>query len=175
MAPSLAKHNIQFQIGDDLGRDHLPSKSQLMLHHIGIHLLTTPSTKNEDRAVKTRINQLHKQVKNELRIETQASWEIFCNSISLETDPSESRSKIKNFLKPKGQRNYPTLRHDDKVAKTNADKAQLFTKSVERHFGIENERFDLNHFNEVNQFIEDKYRYFYFPEDSEMTTGLTWQ
>ena len=60
---------------------------------------------------------------------------------------------------------YPTLRHDDKVVKTNTDKAQLFTESVERHFGIESEHFDLNHFNEVNQLIEDTDRYFYPLED----------
>ena len=79
-------------------------------------------SKIKDQAVKTRINQLQKQVKDDLRVETQASWEKFCNSISLESDPSKSLSKIKNFLKPKGQRDNPTLRHDDKVAKTNAMK-----------------------------------------------------
>ena len=83
-----------------------------------------------------RINQLQKQVKDELRVERQANWEKFCNSVSLETDPSESWRKINNFLKPKGQRDYPTLRHDDKVAKTNAVKAKLFAESVERYFGI---------------------------------------
>ena len=92
----------------------------------------------------------------------------FCNSISLETDPSESWRKIKkNFLKLKGQGDYPTLRHHDKVAKTNADKAQLFAESVERHVGIKSEHFDSNHFNEVNQFIEDDHRYFYSPEDPD--------
>ena len=100
-------------------------------------------------------------------METQASWEKFCNSISLETDPRESWRKIKNFLKPKDQRDYPTLCQDDKVAKTNADKAQLFAESVERHFGIESEHFDWNHFNEVNNFIEDNHRYFYPPEDPD--------
>ena len=63
----------------------------------------------KDPAVKTRINQLQKQVKDDLRVESQASWEKFCNSISLETDSNESWHKIKNFLKPKGQRDYPTL------------------------------------------------------------------
>ena len=90
----------------------------------------------KDPAVKTRINQLQKQVEEDLRIESQASWEKFCNSISLESDPSQSWWKIKNILKPKGQRDYPTLCHDDKVAKTNADTVQLFAESVERHFGI---------------------------------------
>ena len=71
------------------------------------------------------------------------------------------------LLKPKGQRDYPTLRHNDRVAKTNADKAQLFAKSFERHFGIESEHFDSNHFDEVNQFIEDNHRYFYPPEDPD--------
>ena len=72
-----------------------------------------------------------------------------------------------NFLKPKGQRNYPALHHANKVAKTNADKAQLFAESVERHFGIESNHFDSNHFDEVNKFIEDNHRYFYPPEDPD--------
>ena len=110
---------------------------------------------------------MQKQVKEELRVETQASWEKFCNSISLETDQSEYWCKIKNFLKPKGQRDYPTLHHDDKVANTNADKVQLFAKSVERHFGKESEHFDSNHFNEVSQFIEDNRKYVYPPEDPD--------
>ena len=86
--------------------------------------------------VKTRINQLQKEIKDNLRIESQASWEKFCNDISLETNHTESWRKIKNFLKPKDQRNYPALRLDAKTAKTNADKAQLFAESVERHFGF---------------------------------------
>ena len=60
---------------------------------------------------------------NSISLETEKFWEKFWNSISLETDSSESWRKIKNFLKPKGQCDYPTFRHDDKVAKTNADKA----------------------------------------------------
>ena len=110
---------------------------------------------------------MQKQVKVELRVETQTSWEKFCNSISLESDPSESWRKIKNFLKPKGQRDYPTLRHEDKVAKTNADKAQLFAKLVKRHFGIESVHFDSNHFNEVSKSMEDNHRYFYYSEDPD--------
>ena len=85
--------------------------------------------------------------------------------ISLDTDPRKSRLKIKNFLKPKGQCGYPTLRHDNKVTKKNADKVQVFVESVERHFSIESEHFDLNHSNEVNQFIEDNHRYSYPTED----------
>ena len=125
-------------------------------------------SQNKDPAVKTRINQLQKEGKEELKVETQASWEKFCNSISLETDPSEPWRQIRKFLKPKGQRDYPTVRQDDKVAKTSVDKAQLFAESVERHFAIESEHFDLNHFNEVNnKFIEDNHKYFYPPEDPD--------
>ena len=62
----------------------------------------------KDPAVKTRINQLQKQVKEDLRVETQSSWEKFCNSVSLESDPSESWRKIKNFRETKDQRDYPT-------------------------------------------------------------------
>ena len=56
---------------------------------------------------------------------------------------------------------------DAKTAKTNADKAQLFAESVERQFGIQSDNFDSNHFDEVNQFIEDNYEYFYPPEDPD--------
>ena len=110
----------------------------------------------------------------DLRIGSQASWEKFCNSISFESIPSESWCKMKNFLKPKGHRNYPTLRHDGKVAKTNADKAQLFAESVKRHFGIDSKHFDSNHFHEVNKFIEDNHRYFYpleYPDDYRFDAG----
>ena len=110
-----------------------------------------------DPAVKTRINQLQKQVKEELKVESLVSWEKFCHSISLENNSNESWRKIKNFLEPKGQRDYPALQHANKVAKTNADKAQLFAESVERHFGIESDHFDSNHFDEVNKFIEDNH------------------
>ena len=129
--------------------------------------LTRQYSQIKDLAVKMHINQLQKQIKDDIRGGAQASWEKFCNSISLETDPSESWRKIKNFLEPKGQRNYPALCHDDKVAKTNADKAQFFTESVKRHFGIESEHFDSNHFSEANQFIEDNHEYSYPPEDPD--------
>ena len=99
-----------------------------------------------DPLVKTRINQLQKEIKDNLRIESQASWETFCNNISLEASHTESWRKIQNFLKPKGQRDYRTLRLDAKTTKTNADK---------RHFGIQSDNFDSNHFDEVSQFIED--------------------
>ena len=101
------------------------------------------------------------------KVESLVSWEKFCNSVILETNSTESWRKIKNFLKPKGQRDYPTLHHANKVAKTNADKAQLFAESVERHFGIESDHFDSNHFDEVNKFIEDNHRYFYPPVDPD--------
>ena len=91
----------------------------------------------------------------------------FCNSISLENNPNEFWRKIKSFFKSKGQRDYSALHHANKVAKTNADKAQRFAESVERHFGIESDHFNSNHFNEVNKFIEDNPRYFYPLEDPD--------
>ena len=237
--PNLAEHDIQFQIGDDLGSDHLPIEISIdtpphrntFTNHTkykfdltdrevfestleealgsadfsghlstsdldkyadfiitAIHtavdkaILTSKSVRPEnnpisnetlalikekrklrrqysqkkDPAVKTRINQLQKQVKEELKVES-----------SLENNCNESWCKIKNFLKPKGQRDYPALHHANKVAKTNADKAQLFAESVERHFGIESDQFDSNHFDEVNKFIEDNHRYYYPPEDPD--------
>ena len=106
-----------------------------------------------DRLVKTCINQLQKEIKDNLRIESQASWEKFCNDISIETNHTESSRKIKNFLKPKGQRHYPALRLDclsAKAAKTNANKAQRFAESVKRHFGIQSDNVDSKHFDEVS-------------------------
>ena len=47
VSPNLGKHDKQFQIGDDLGSDHLYLlKSQFIPHHIGIHILTTPSNQH---------------------------------------------------------------------------------------------------------------------------------
>ena len=69
-----------------------------------------------DPLVKTRINQLQKEIKDNLRMKSQASWEKSCNDISLETNHTESWRKIKNFLKPKGQRDYPPLRLNAKTA-----------------------------------------------------------
>ena len=54
-----------------------------------------------------------------------------------------------------------------KSPRPNTDKVQLFAESVERHFGIESNHFDSNHFDEVNKFIEDNHRYFYPPEDPD--------
>ena len=56
---------------------------------------------------------------------------------------------------------------DAKAAKNNADKAQLFAESIERHFGIQSNNFDSKQFDEVNQYIEDKYEYFYPPENPD--------
>ena len=62
-----------------------------------------------DPLVKMHINKLQKEIKDNLRIGSQASWEKFCNDISLETNHTESWHKIKNFLKPKDQRDYRAL------------------------------------------------------------------
>ena len=120
-----------------------------------------------DPLLKTRINQLQKEIEDNLGIESQASWEKFCNDISLEIIHVESWRKIKNFLKPKGQHDYPALRLDAKTAKANADKAQLFAEAVERHLGIQSDNVDSNHFDEANQFSEDNYKYFYPLEDPD--------
>ena len=162
VSPNLAKHDKQFQLGDDLGSDHLPieisidapphrnshtnhtkykfdqtdrevfestleavlgsedfsglvstsdldkyvdfivsaistavdkaipkSKSvQIESNSISDETLALIKEKRrlrrqysqiKDPAVKTRINQLQKQVKEDLRIESQAGWEKFCN------------------------------------------------------------------------------------------------
>ena len=124
-------------------------------------------SQTHDPLVKTHINQLQKEIKDNLRTESQANWEKFCNSISSEANHTESWRKIKNFLKPMGQRDYPALHLDVKTAKTNTDKAQLFAETVKRHFGIQSDNFDLKHFDQVNQFIEHNCKYFYPPKDPD--------
>ena len=54
------------------------------------HGLRRQYSQKKDPAIKTRINQLQKQVKEGLKIESLVSWEKFCNSISLETNSTES-------------------------------------------------------------------------------------
>ena len=44
---------------------------------------------------------------------------------------------------------------------------QLFAESLEKHFRNQSYNFDSNHFNEVNQFTEDNYKYFYPPKDPD--------
>ena len=52
----LAKHDIQFQIGDDFGSNHLPIEISVDTPHIGTYLLTTSST-NLTRLTKKYSNQ----------------------------------------------------------------------------------------------------------------------
>ena len=70
------------------------------------------------------------------------------------------RQKTKENIIPRGK--FHPVDNDP-----NADKAQLFAESVERHFGIQSDNFDSKHFDEFNQFIEDNYVYFYPPEDPD--------
>ena len=58
ISPKLAKHDIQFQIGDDLGSDHLPIEISIdtLSPHIETHLLTTSST-NLTRLTEKYLNQ----------------------------------------------------------------------------------------------------------------------
>ena len=58
ISPKLANHDIQFQIGDDLGSDHLPIEISIDTSppHIGTHLLTTSST-NLTRLTEKYLNQ----------------------------------------------------------------------------------------------------------------------
>ena len=95
----------------------------------------------QDSNIKSTINKLQKEIRTKINQESTISWEKFCNSISLESDPKKSWRKITNFLKPKGPRSYPTLKLGNKTAKTNPEKAQLFAESVERNFGIESHLF----------------------------------
>ena len=104
----------------------------------------------QDPDIKSTINRLQKEIRIKINQESTISWEKFCNSISLESDPKKSWRKITNFLKPKGPRSYPTLKLGNKTAKTNPENAQLFAESVERNFGIESHLFRKSHFDRIN-------------------------
>ena len=95
----------------------------------------------QDPNTKSTINKLQKEIKTKINQVSTISWEKFCSSISLESNPKQSWRKITNFLKPKGPRSYPTLILGNKTAKTNPEKTQLFAESVERNFGIESHLF----------------------------------
>ena len=56
----------------------------------------------QDPNTKSAINRLQKEIRTKINQESTISWEKFCNSISLESDPKKSWRKITNFLKPKG-------------------------------------------------------------------------
>ena len=71
-----------------------------------------------DPNTKSTINKLQKGIRTKINQESTISWEKFCNSISLESDPKRSWRKITNFLKPKGPRSYDTLKLGQKTAKT---------------------------------------------------------
>ena len=115
--------------------------------------------------IKSTINKLQKEIRTKINQESTISWEKFCNSISLESDPKKSWHKITNFLKPKGPRSYPTLKLGNKTAKTNPEKAQLFAESVERNFGIESHLFSKSQFDRINKFVE-AHSYHFTPLDS---------
>ena len=108
---------------------------------------------------------MQKEIRTKINQESTISWEKFCNSISLESNPKKSRRKITNFLKPKGPRSYPTLKLGNKTAKTNPEKAQLFAESVERNFGIDSHLFRKLHFDRINKFVE-AHSYHFTPLDS---------
>ena len=103
--------------------------------------------------IKSTINKLQKEIRTKINQESTISWEKFCNSISLESDPKMSWRKITNFLKPKGPSSYPTLKLGNKTAKTNPETAQLFAESVKRNFGIERHQFSKSQFVRRSSFI----------------------
>ena len=86
----------------------------------------------QDPNIKSTINRLQKEMRTKINQESTISWEKFCNSISLESDPKMSWRKITNFLKPKGPRSYPTLKLCNKTAKTNPEKATTLCRKCRK-------------------------------------------
>ena len=108
----------------------------------------------QDPDIKSTINRLQKEIRTKINQESTISWENFCNSISLASDPKKSWRKITNFFKPEGPHSYLMLRLGNNTAKTNPEKAQLFAESVKRNFGTESHLFCKSHFDCINKFVE---------------------
>ena len=119
----------------------------------------------QDPNTKSTINKLQKEIRTKVNQESTVSWEKFCKSISLESDPKKPWHKITNFLNLKASHSYPTLKLGNETAKTNPEKAQLFSESVERNFGIESHLFRKSHFDSIKKF-EDAHSYCFTPLDS---------
>ena len=56
------------------------------------------------------------------------------------------------------------LKLGNKTAKTNHEKAQFFSESVERNFGIESHLFRKSHFDRINKFVEAHLYHFTLPD-----------
>ena len=55
----------------------------------------------QDPDTKSTINKLQKEIRTKINQESTISWEKFCNSITLESDPKKSWRKITNSLNQK--------------------------------------------------------------------------
>ena len=122
--------------------------------------LRRPYSNIQDPSTKSTMNKRQKEIRTKVNQESTISWEKFCNSISLESDPKRSWHKITNFVKPKGPCTYPMLKLGNKTAKTNPEKVELFTESVERNFGIESHLFRKLHFKVFSQLRNSEFRVF---------------
>ena len=74
------------------------------------------------------INKLRKEIRTNINQESTITWEKFCNSISLESDPKKSWCMIANFIKALGPRSYPTLKLGNTTAKTNPKRPNFLPK-----------------------------------------------
>ena len=124
----------------------------------------------QDPNTKSTMNKSQKEIRTKINQESTISWEKFCNSISLESDPKKSWHKITNFLNPEGPHSYPMFKLGNKTAKTNPKKAQLFAESVERNIGIESHLFQKSHFDNINKLV-DAHSYHFTP--FRLTTRAT--
>ena len=127
------------------------------------HRLRWLYNNTQDPDIKSTINRLQKEIRTKINQESTISWEKFCDSISLESDPKKSWCKRINFLQPKGPCSYPTLKLGNKTATTNPEKDQLFAESVERNF--ESHLFRKSHIDCINKFVE-AHSYHFTPLDS---------
>ena len=183
---NLIIHDTQFQIGVDLGSDHLP---------IEISIDTTTHRNTFTNPTRYKFDQTNREVFESILEEALGSEDFSghlstndldryadfivtalhtavdkaipkSKSVRPESNPISNETLALIKEKRKLRRQYSQMK--DPAVKTRINQLQkLFAESVERHFGIESDHFDSNHFNEVNKFIEDNYQYFYPPEDSD--------
>ena len=87
------------------------------------------------------------------------------NLNGLAIDNNQSRTSSEHFSPPLFQNLHKIILNIGQDFKTNPEKAQLFTESVERNFGIESHLFRKSQFDRINKFVE-AHSYHFTPLDS---------
>ena len=104
---------------------------------------------------------MQKEIRTKINQESTISWEKFCNSINLESDPKNHGRRRQSFLTLKAPIVILWLNWQQDCQ----EKDQLFVEGVERNFGTESHLFRKSHFDRINKLAEARL-YHFTPLDS---------